>query len=154
MLPQKCGKSMALCRRPWLVTTSKGEPGPVSPQARFKSNHVICLSLPVSSHTDRQTMRRKSWNQPQPLVSVVSGKGLSSLTRTCGVDKREKVRDDYGNNKVLARSVCKTTSHCYFKLSGEHSFWALGFQTLTQSVKRLGREKDLCVSEQAILFRD
>ncbi len=98
-------------------------------------------------------MRRKSHEiNLQPLVSVVSGKGLRSHTRTCGVDKREKVRDDFRNNKVLARSVCKTPSHCYFKLSREHSFWALGFQTRIQSVKRLGREKDLCISEQAILL--
>lgn len=49
--------------------------------------------------------------------------------------------------------VCvKTLSYCYFKLSGTHSFRALGFQTLRQSARRLGREKDLCVSDQAILL--
>jgi len=49
--------------------------------------------------------------------------------------------------------VCvKTPSYCYFELSGTHSFQALVFQTLRQSARRLGREKDLCVVDQAILW--
>lgn len=50
------------------------------------------------------------------------------------------------------RACVKTPSYCYFKLSGTHSFRALGFQTLRQSARRLGREKDLYVSDQTTLL--